>query len=95
MEEIPSDLIINWDQTGIKYIPVSNWTMADEGSKRVEVVGADDKRQITAVFGITLSGNFLHPQLIYKGTTTKCLPSVHFPVGWDVRFSENQMKALW
>ena len=44
MEEIPSDLIINWDQTGIKYIPVSNWTMADEGSKRLEVVGADDKR---------------------------------------------------
>ena len=87
MEEIPSDLIINWDQTGIKYMPVSNWIIADEGSKWVEVVGADDKRQITTA--ITLSGDFLHPQLTYKGTTSKCLPSVHFPVGWDVTFSEN------
>ena len=52
--------------------------MADEGSKQVEIVGADDKRQITAVFGITLLGDFLHPQLIY---TTKCLPSVRFPAG--------------
>ena len=64
MEEIPSDLIINWDQAAIKYVPVSNWTMADEGSQQVEVVGADDKRQITAVFGITLLGDFLPPQLI-------------------------------
>ena len=62
MEDIPSNLIINWDHTTIKYIPVSNWTMADEGSQRVEVAGADDKRQIIAVFGITLSGDFLPPQ---------------------------------
>ena len=52
MEEIPSDLIINWDQTAIKYVPVLNWTMTNEGAQRVEVVAANDKRQITAVFGI-------------------------------------------
>lgn len=89
IEEIPSSLIINWDQTAIKYIPVSTWTMADKGSKRVEIVGADDKRQITSVFAITPSGDFLAPQLIYQGTTTKCLPSVRFPDGFDVTFSEN------
>ena len=33
MEEIPEDLVINWDQTGINYVPVSSWTMAKEGSK--------------------------------------------------------------
>ena len=35
MEEIPSFLMIisNWDQTAIKYAPVSTWTMADEESK--------------------------------------------------------------
>ena len=33
MEEIPSELVINWDQTGIHYVPVSSWTMAKEGSK--------------------------------------------------------------
>jgi hypothetical protein len=33
MEDIPNDLILNWDHTGIIYIPVGNWTMAKEGSK--------------------------------------------------------------
>lgn len=28
MESILSDLIINWDQTGMHYVPVSSWTMA-------------------------------------------------------------------
>ena len=26
-EEIPFDLMINWDQTGINYVPVGSWTM--------------------------------------------------------------------
>ena len=50
MEDIPFDLIINWDQTTIHYVPVGSWTMDKEGSKRVEIVGVDDKQQITAVF---------------------------------------------
>ena len=33
MEEIPFNLIINWDQTGIHYVPVGSWTMEKEGSK--------------------------------------------------------------
>ena len=37
MDEIPEDLVINLDQTGIHYIPVSDWTIAEEGSKRVEI----------------------------------------------------------
>ena len=56
--DIPSSLIINWDHAGINIIPVSNWTMAVEGSKRVEISGLGDKRQITAVFAGTLSGKF-------------------------------------
>ena len=63
--------------------------MADEGSKRVEIVGADYKRQITSVFAITLLGDFLALQLIYQRTTTKCLPNVHFPHGFDVTCTEN------
>ena len=76
MEEIPHDLIINWDQTGIRYIPVGSWTMEKEGAKQVETTGVDDKRQITAVFAGSLTGDFLPPQLIYKGTTCQCLPTV-------------------
>ena len=42
MDEIPVDLIINF---GLHLVPVSEWTMEAEGTKRVEVVGKDDKRQ--------------------------------------------------
>jgi len=42
--------------------------MASEGSKRVEALGSDDKRQITAVFGAALTGDFLYPQLVCGGT---------------------------
>ena len=89
MDEVPSELIINWDQTGIHYVPVAAWTMEKEGSKRVEIVGVDDKRQITAVFAGTLTGDFLPPQLIYKGKTPKCLPPVDLPSDWHVTFSHN------
>ena len=53
---IPSDLIINIDEKGIKLVPVGDWSMAPVGSKRVEVAGLGDKRQITATFVATLSG---------------------------------------
>lgn len=89
MEEVPDDLIINWDHTGINYVPTSNWTMAEEGSSRVEIVGLGDKRQITAVLACTLSGKFLPPQVIYSGKTARCLPTVSFPKSWHVTFTQN------
>ena len=50
MEEIPAELILNWDQTGIKIVPSYSWTMNLQGERRVELVGLSDKRQITAIF---------------------------------------------
>ena len=58
LEEIPSKLVINWDQTGINYVPSDSYTMEKEGTKRVPIIAADDKRQITAIFAGTLTGNF-------------------------------------
>ena len=89
LEDIPNQLIINWDQTGINYVPVSQWTMERKGSKRVEVIGLNDKRQITAVFAGSLSGDFLPVQLVYQGKTSKCLPKVVFPEGWDITCTLN------
>ena len=89
MEEIPKALVINWDHTGIQYVPVSSWTMAKEGSKRVEIAAISDKRQITAVFANTMSGDFLPPQIIYSGKTTKCLPSIKFPDDWHIKYTQN------
>ena len=89
IDDIPPELVINWDNTGINYVPISNWTMAAVGSKRVEICGVDDKRQITPVFAGTLNGHFLPPQLIYQGKTTKCLLTVSFPQTWHVTHTSN------
>ena len=90
MEDIPSALILNWDQTAMKIVPSSAWTMEKKGTKRVEIVAADDKRQITAVFACSLSGNFLPMQLIYQGTTPRCLPkNIPFPPDWHVTCTAN------
>ena len=62
MEEISPYLIINWDHTELKYVPVGSWTVAKGGSKKVLVAGVDDKHQTIAVFGFTMDGTvfFFH-----------------------------------
>lgn len=89
LEEILRDLIINWDHTGVNYVPVGSWTMAKEGSKRVEIAGIEDKRQITSVLAGTMSGKFLPSQVIYAGKTPRCFPSVEFPKDWDITYTPN------
>ena len=37
MEEVPSDLIINWDQTSVHYIPISQWNMENK-AKNINIV---------------------------------------------------------
>lgn len=73
MENIPPELVLNWDQTGIK--------MDQQGAKWVVMVGVSAKRQITAVFCGTLLGDFLPVQVIYKGKTPRCHPCFEFLSG--------------
>ena len=89
MEEVPIELILNWDQTGVKIVPTSNWTMELSGSKRVEMSALTDKRQITAVFCGNMVGDFLPVQLVYKGRTNRCHPRYKFPSGWHISHSPN------
>ena len=79
MEEIPAELVLNWDQTGIKLVPSSVWTMERQEEKRVEMVGINAKFQITAVFCGIMLGEFLPVQLIYQGKTDCCHPKFSFP----------------
>ena len=74
LHEVPSDLIINWDQTGILLVPSAQWTMDKRSRKRVPIAGHNDKRQITAVMCGALTGEMLPIQLVYKGTTKRCHP---------------------
>ena len=55
----------------------------------MELVGIDNKPQITAVFAGTMADDFLPIQLNYKGNTSKCLPSVNFPEDWHITYTEN------
>ena len=87
MEGIPPELIMNWDQTGIKLVPSSSWTMAQQGSRRVEMSGVGDKRQITAIYCGTILGDFLPLQLIYQGKTPRCHPHYKFPPEWSITHS--------
>lgn len=65
IEEIPPELILNWDQTGIRIVPSNTWTMDQQGVNRVEIGGSGDKRLITAVFCGSLIGDFLPVQVIF------------------------------
>ena len=43
---IPADLIVNWDQTGVRMVPVNYWSMTTRGSKQIFVTGLGDKRDV-------------------------------------------------
>ena len=77
--KIPPALIINIDQTPLKYVPVGNETLAPRGETSVTIEGSADKRSITGVFAISLHGEFLPMRLIYGGKTSQSLPRFEFP----------------
>ena len=65
--------------------------MKEQGTKRIEVIDKGNKRQITAVFGGTMMGDFLPPQLIYEGKIERCLRRYKFPAAWHV----TQLESYW
>ena len=89
MNDIPDELIFNWDQTALPLVPTGQWTMHPAGGTVVPNAHSDDKRNITAVLAATMAGECLPPQVIYKGKTTRCHPQVPAPDGWDIWHSEN------
>ena len=56
--DIPDRLILNLDQTKLKYIPSANHTLAKKHSKSIGIAGSDDKRYITGTFTVSLKGGF-------------------------------------
>ena len=87
--KIPPDLVINWDQTGVNVVPSSQWTQAEQGSTRVEIAGAGDKRLITVTLAGTLSGKLLPFQILYEGKTERCHPLTQFLEGFDIWHTPN------
>ena len=77
------------DETGVRIVPSNDSTMTKKGSKQVEIIGLDDKRQITAVMACSLTGELLPIQLVYGGKTEKCHPRYDFPTDWHITHSPN------
>ena len=96
--DIPDSLILNFDQTPSKYVPVASTTLATRNSKQVCIKGSDDKRSITATFTITMDGKFLGLQLIYGGKTNQSLPRYQFPTDFSLSVNpkryRNEKKSL-
>ncbi len=84
IEDIPAELILNWDQTGIRLVPAASWTTDKVGSKRVEITRVGEKRQITVVLCGSMIGDYLPLQVIYQGKTKRCHPNYNFPLDWNV-----------
>ena len=84
--DIPDSLIVNFDQTPSKYVPVAS--TAKRNSKQVSIKGSDDKRSITATFTITMDGKFLGMQLIYGGKTNQSLPRYQFPKNFSLSVNQ-------
>ena len=76
--KVPSCLILNLDQTPLKYIPVERQSLVKKGSKSVPTAGSTDKGSITGTFIMTFSRKFLPMQLIYGDKTKQSLPRFKF-----------------
>ena len=50
MEDISVEVMLNWDKTGNKLVLRWSWTMEKQEEDRVELVGVNNKRQITHSF---------------------------------------------
>jgi len=72
--QVHPSLVINMDQTGMHLVPGDTRTYEAKGSKEVRMIGADDKRQITACIASSLDGDLLPLQLIFEGKTVACHP---------------------
>lgn len=72
--KVPPALVVNIDQTGVHLCPSDHRTYAEKSSKAVAVIGAEDKRQITACITSSLDGDLLPLQLIFQGKTHACHP---------------------
>ena len=85
---IPPPLIVNFDQTPLKFAPVANRTLSAKGSKHVAITGSSFKQAITATFGIICENKFLPMQLIYEGKTERSIPRVKFPNSFSLSTNE-------
>ena len=78
--DIPASMIMNFDQTRVKIVHTSSWTLhpSGTGDSQVSIAGIDDKCQITMVLVNTPAGHLLPPQVVHAGTIVRCHSTFQF-----------------
>ena len=64
---------------GLSIVSSLNWTMDEEGSRRISTAGLEDNCQITATVAIAMTAEALPVQILYTGTIERCQPFYLFP----------------
>ena len=82
--QIPPSMVINIDQTPLKYAQVTNQTLVTKGSKHVAITGRSYRQAIPVTFGVTYENGFLPMQLIYGGKTVQSIPRFKFPESFSL-----------
>ena len=94
---IPPSLIMNSDQTPLKYAPLTSKTLAEKGSKNVGISGMTYRKSLKATFGITFSNTSLSIQLIYGGKIAQSIPRTKslesFSLSANVKHFNNTTKS--
>jgi len=72
-----------------------------KGTKDMQVLGLEDKRQITMVVSSNVAMDLLPPQIVFTSSITfKSFPpnnqgkKIYIKDGWDLTFSENRWSSL-
>jgi hypothetical protein len=67
---IPTCLVINTDQTRIHLVPTRGDRMWEtKGTKHIQVLGIEDKKQITTIVSSSTNGTLLPLQIVFQGPT--------------------------
>lgn len=75
--DIPPELVINMDQTGVMVLMTHNKTYAQKGAKQIDIAGRDEKRAYTLCVATTPAGNILPFQQVWSGKTNVSLPKAN------------------
>ena len=101
VHNIPEELVVNTDQTGIHLVPTGgSRTWETKGAKHIRIHGQDDKRQITVAVSSAASGKCLPFQAIFQGITNRSLPKLEGGrydcehARWNLTFSHNHWSTL-
>jgi hypothetical protein len=65
-----------------------------KGTKHVQVLGLEDKKQMTMVISSNATGNLFPTQTMFTCSTPRTLPLNSNGNGWDLTFNENDSLVI-